>query len=112
MTEQPFRARSAPSALAWLLLATLPTAAAPADWENPRLTGVKNLPPHATMVVCPDAKTALTIGPVSNTERVKSPFYRSLNGAWKYYYASNHSARVRLGRIQATERLPHMRRAQ
>ena len=34
----------------------------PPDWENPRLTGVNNLPPHATMVVCPDAKTALTIG--------------------------------------------------
>ena len=46
------------------------------------------------MVVCPDAKTALAIGPVSNAERVKSPFYRSLNGDWKYYYASNHSARV------------------
>lgn len=64
------------------------------DWQNPRLTGINNLSPHATMVICPDAKTALKIGPVSNAERVKSPFYRSLNGQWKYHYSKNHSARV------------------
>lgn len=64
------------------------------DWQNPQLTGVNNLAPHATMVICPDAKTALKIGPVTNAERVKSPFYRSLNGQWKYHYASNHLARV------------------
>lgn len=64
------------------------------DWENPGLTGRNNLPPHATMVICPDAKTARLIGPVCNGERVKSPFYRSLNGVWKYHYASNHTARV------------------
>jgi beta-galactosidase len=64
------------------------------DWQNPRLTGVNNQPPHATMVVCPDAKTALKIGPVYNAERVKSPFYRSLNGDWKYHYATNHAGRV------------------
>lgn len=64
------------------------------DWQNPRLAGVNNLAPRATMVICPDAKTALKIGPVSNAERVKSPFYRSLNGQWKYHYASNHLARV------------------
>ena len=64
------------------------------DWQNPRLTGVNNQPPHATMVVCPDAKTALKIGPVCNAERVKSPFYRSLNGDWKYHYATNHTGRV------------------
>jgi beta-galactosidase len=90
-----YRFRSLHShAAAWLLLAMLPAGAAPADWENPRRTGVNNLQPHATMVVCPDAKTALGIAPVSNVERVKSPFYRSLNGNWKYHYASNHSARV------------------
>jgi hypothetical protein len=50
------------------------------DWQNPHLTGINNQLPHATMVVCPDAKTALRIGPVSNAERMKSPFYRSLNG--------------------------------
>src|SRR5262249_55228057 len=29
-----------------------------------------------------------------NSQRVKSPFYRSLNGNWKYHYSSNHSARL------------------
>ncbi|HNQ88709.1 MAG TPA: glycoside hydrolase family 2 TIM barrel-domain containing protein [Verrucomicrobiota bacterium] len=68
--------------------------AAVKDWSNPRLTGVNNLPPHATMVICPDAKTALGIGVASNAERVKSRFYRSLNGRWRYHYARNHTGRV------------------
>ena len=66
----------------------------PPDWQNPRLTGVNTLPPHATAVICPDADTALAIGPVSNAERVKSPWYVSLNGDWKYKYAVNHTERV------------------
>jgi beta-galactosidase len=64
------------------------------DWQNPRLTGVNNQPPHATMVVCPDAKTARRISLAANSERVKSSFYRSLNGDWKYHYATNHAGRV------------------
>jgi len=55
------------------------------DWENPHLTGQNNEAPHATMVVCPDAATARGIGVVQNSERVKSPFCRSLNGDWKYH---------------------------
>jgi beta-galactosidase len=64
------------------------------DWANQKLTGIKNLLPHASMVICPDAKTALKIEYNANSQRVKSPFYRSLNGDWKYHYASNHLARV------------------
>ncbi len=64
------------------------------DWENPQLTGLNNEAPHATMVICPDAKTALTIGVAQNSERVNSPFYRSLNGEWKYHYSANQLARV------------------
>ncbi len=64
------------------------------DWENPQLIGLNNLPPRATMVIAPDGATALKIGPVSNAERVKSPFYRSLNGDWKYHYAVNPLSRV------------------
>ena len=64
------------------------------DWENPQLTGVNNEPPHATMVVCPDANTARKIGITDNAERVKSPFYRSLNGDWKYHYSKNQTERV------------------
>jgi beta-galactosidase len=68
--------------------------AEPREWENPRLTGINNLPPHATMVICPDASTARKIQIVANSERVKSSFYRSLNGDWKYHYSSNQLARV------------------
>ena len=82
------------TAVVALLTSNAWSQAAPADWENPGLTGLSNRAPHATMVICPDAKTALRIGPVSNAERVKSPFYRSLNGDWKYHYSSNHVARV------------------
>lgn len=68
--------------------------AEPNDWENSQLVGVNNEPPHATMVICPDAATARSIGPVCNAERVKSPWYRSLNGKWKYHYSKNRTARV------------------
>lgn len=64
------------------------------DWEDPQRTGLNNQPPHATMVICPDAKTAMQIGHASNSERVKSPFYRSLNGDWNYHYAKNHAGRL------------------
>src|SRR5689334_11812785 len=64
------------------------------EWENPRLTGLSNQTPHATMVICPDAATARKIQFVANSERVKSSFYHSLNGTWKYHYSSNQLARV------------------
>ncbi len=66
----------------------------PEEWENPKLTGLNNQSPHASMIICPDLKTARKIGVTVNSERVKSPFYRSLNGDWKYHYSSNHLARV------------------
>ncbi|MCX6898530.1 MAG: DUF4981 domain-containing protein [Verrucomicrobia bacterium] len=64
------------------------------DWQNPKLTGLNNEPPHATMVVCPDAATARAVELAVNAERVKSPVYRSLNGDWKYHYSKNQTARV------------------
>ena len=64
------------------------------DWQDPKLTGLGNQPAHATMVVCPDARTARRIEFVANSERVKSPFYRSLNGDWKYHYAANLAGRI------------------
>jgi beta-galactosidase len=71
-----------------------PAQEAPRDWENPQLTGLNNELPHATMVICPDAATARRMGEAQNSERVQSPFYRSLNGDWKYHYSSNQLARV------------------
>ena len=83
------------------LVACLPIAPASAasdrplaDWENPQLTGLNNLPMHASAVACPDERTARRIEFVGNAERVKSPFYRSLNGEWKYHYSKNHSERL------------------
>jgi beta-galactosidase len=73
---------------------TLASPEAPEDWEKPELIGISNQPPHATLVICPDVETALSIGPAHNTERIKSPFYRSLNGEWKYHLSSNVLARV------------------
>ena len=64
------------------------------DWENPRLTGINNLTPHAVMTICPDVKTAMNIRYTANAERVKSPFYRSLNGEWKYHYSKTPAQRV------------------
>jgi beta-galactosidase len=64
------------------------------DWQNPRLPSAGTRPPHATMVVCPDARTARRIEFAANAERVKSPLYRSLNGLWKYRYGSNLLDRV------------------
>jgi beta-galactosidase len=66
----------------------------PEDWEKPELTGINNQPPRASVVICPDVQTAKDIAMNVNSERVKSSFYRSLNGDWKYHYSSNHLARV------------------
>jgi len=81
-------------AIAGNVVLTSAAADATNDWERPKLTGVNNERMHATMVICPDVKTALSIGPVSNEERVKSPFYRSLNGNWKYHLSSNLLTRI------------------
>ena len=64
------------------------------DWENPAVTGVNNEQPHSTMVICPDVETAKSIQYTVNAERTKSAFYRSLNGDWKYHYATNHLGRL------------------
>ncbi len=79
-----------------LIMATAARSAAEPlkDWQNPRLTGVNNQKPHATMVICPDIGTAKKIKYAENSQRVKSPWYRSLNGEWKYHYSSNHLARI------------------
>ncbi len=53
-------------------------AAAPPEWDNPAVTSVGVEPPHATMMVYPDALTARTFDPA------KSPWRLSLNGDWKF----------------------------
>jgi beta-galactosidase len=64
------------------------------DWQNHKLVGIGTEPMHATMVACPDEATAKSVNHVSNAERVKSPWYRSLNGTWTYFYAQTPALRV------------------
>ena len=58
---QPSLRSAGMAILAALFTGNLSVAAAAPDWENPQLTGLNNEAPHATMVICPDAKTALSI---------------------------------------------------
>ena len=64
------------------------------EWQNPKVTGSNNQPPHSIQIICPDVKTARNIRFVNNHERSKSSFYQSLNGEWKYHYSPNVSLRV------------------
>ena len=80
--------------VAFLVAAQAASLHAAKEWQDPRLTGINNQAPHATMVICPDAKTARRIEFAVNSERTKSEFYRSLNGDWKYHYATNHAGRI------------------
>ncbi len=64
------------------------------EWQNPEITGSNNLPPRATAVICPSRTLAAKVSFTADSERVKSPFYLSLNGEWKYLYSRNHEGRV------------------
>jgi len=48
------------------------------DWENPAMIGQNKEPAHCTYIPYLDTKTALKNDPA------QSPFYRSLNGIWKF----------------------------
>jgi len=52
--------------------ATLP------DWENPEVVGVNKEPGHCTLTPYADARSAL------EGNREASPFYKSLDGKWKF----------------------------
>lgn len=53
------------------------------DWENPTVTGRNKLPAHVPLAAYTSAGQAKTGG------RLLSPYYRLLNGAWKFHLASN-----------------------
>ena len=53
------------------------------DWENPRLTGTNKEPGHATLLPFADAGAAITGAPEG------SPYYRSLDGEWRFAVAPN-----------------------
>ena len=64
------------------------------EWQDHKRLSEGVEKPHATQVACPDAATARTIGVTCNAERVKSPWFRSLNGQWKYHYSQTPAQRV------------------
>ncbi len=78
-----------------LLLSTLVSSASgglaskePApDWEDPSVVGRNKEAPHATLMPFPDATTALS------GEWSASPWYRSLNGRWRFHWSPNPAGR-------------------
>jgi beta-galactosidase len=50
------------------------------DWENPAVVGRNKEPAHATMMPYADGQQAIA------GTRESSPFYRSLNGRWKFHW--------------------------
>jgi beta-galactosidase len=50
------------------------------DWENPNVFSVNKEPAHCTLIPYEDHKQALRDDPE------RSPFYRSLNGKWKFHW--------------------------
>jgi beta-galactosidase len=57
------------------------------DWENPQVVGIDKLDPHAPVYPFADEATARTL------DRSQSPFYRLLNGRWKFHFSPNPEAR-------------------
>ena len=55
----------------------------PRDWENPGLTGLNRVNPHATMISYPDELSALA------SVKENSPNYLSLDGIWKFRLSKN-----------------------
>ncbi len=51
------------------------------DWENPAVQGINREPAHATLLPYADVPTAL------RGAREKSPYFRLLNGEWKFHFA-------------------------
>jgi len=60
-----------------------------ADWENEAVFQINREPPHCTMVVFPDGESALRL------KRGYSPYYRSLNGTWKFNWVKRPGDRPR-----------------
>ena len=57
------------------------------DWENPRVFGINKEPAHATLSPYPDEASALRAS--------GSPFVHTLNGSWKFHWASKPDERPR-----------------
>jgi len=59
------------------------------DWENPQVVGRNKEPGRVPLIPYVDEPSALA------DERVASPYFRSLNGDWKFRYAPNPASALR-----------------
>jgi len=79
-------------AMALTTLLSLQAAENVPDWENPEVVGIDRLPPHATFIAYPNDRAARrhsdTGTPLAD-RRAASPWYRSLNGTWKFHWSEN-----------------------
>ncbi|MBB3208973.1 beta-galactosidase [Rhodopirellula rubra] len=57
------------------------------DWENEQVIGINKLPPRATSLPYPNRDAALKATPDA------TPYFQSLNGAWKFHWSKNPSER-------------------
>jgi beta-galactosidase len=57
------------------------------DWENPQVVGLGKLDPHAPVYPFADEATARTL------DRPRSPYYRLLNGRWRFRFSPHPDAR-------------------
>lgn len=57
-----------------------------ADWQDPRITHRNRLDPRSLLIPFADDASA------STGERARSPWYRSLNGIWDFFYAETMGA--------------------
>lgn len=57
------------------------------DWENPQLYELNKEKPHATFMLFSDKKSVVT------DDYSKSPYYKSLNGTWKFVYVDKYANR-------------------
>ena len=71
--------------LAWAGWRSSPAAqaSAPLEWQDPAIVGVNKEPPRATFTIYPDEALAKA------GKREASPFYKSLNGDWKFFWVPN-----------------------
>ncbi len=79
--------------LAFLALLTVPATATAAttdpapDWENAQVVGIGKLDPHSPVYPFPDTASARTL------DRTASPYYRLLNGRWRFHFSKTPEAR-------------------
>jgi beta-galactosidase len=74
--------------LAFLLCMQNMLAQSNSDWENPSLIEVNKEKPHASFMLYTNETDA------KNDEYTRSPYYKSLNGVWKFNYAATPAGRV------------------